>query len=64
MRLALARLILAMEPGTEAADSDLVAACVRDLGLKFERTDNRLQAAMAAGMFDSRLSHKCVPGSR
>ena len=61
VRLALARLILAMEPGTEAADSDLVAACVRDLGLKFERTDNRLQAAMAAGMFDSRLSHKCAP---
>ena len=60
VRLSLARLILAMEPGTEAADSDLVAACVRDLGLRFEKTDNRLQAAMAAGMFDSRLSHKCA----
>ena len=49
-----------MQPGKERAEPEVVAAALHDLGLRFGKPDPLLQSMMAFGMFDTRLSHKCV----
>lgn len=58
-RLAFAALLLELGKDRAAVRPAAVAARLRDLGLRFERSDDEaLMTKMAFGMFDTRTVHR------